>query len=447
MNNTAVRIIEQLEGIAANISGKQTIIASGKVIQIIGMKIEVAGITATIGTTCLIHCADQEDVIAEVIGFSDKLLYLMAYSGVSGIRQGDTVTLVNEMHSLKLGLALLGRVIDADGKPIDGLGNISASESYSLQAKTINPLHRKKIDMPLDVGIRSINSLCTICKGQRLGIFAGSGVGKSVLLGMMTKFTNADVVVVALVGERGREVKEFIEEILGKEGLKKAIVVASPSDTSPLMRVKGASLATTIAEYFRDKGADVLLLMDSLTRYAQAQREISLSLGELPATKGYTPSVFAKLAQLVERTGNGGENQGSITALYSVLMEADDVNEPIADHVRSLLDGHIVLSRELADQAHYPAIDIEKSISRVMNNVVDKHQLEQANRFKNFYSIYQKNKELINIGMYQSGADKNLDQAILLRDKLNMFLKQDFNEQVDYKSSLQALNNLGLTSE
>lgn len=440
-------IAEKLKNINQQIDTKDTLVVSGKVTQIIGLKIEAVGITGSVGTLCKIISNQDHETLAEIIGFSEKNIYLMSLSDIQGITQGSIVIPLSEKNEIFISSSLLGRVVDATLNPIDGGGPLERSEKYSLRSKPINPLDRSKIIQPLDVGIRAINSLFTICKGQRLGIFAGSGVGKSVLLGMMTKFTKADVVVVGLVGERGREVKEFIDEILGKEGLKKAVVIASPSDTSPLLRMKAASLATTIAEYYRDKGCDVLLLMDSLTRYAQAQREISLSLGELPATKGYTPSVFTKLSQLVERSGNGIQDVGSITAFYTVLIEGDDMNEPIADHVRSILDGHILLSRELADAAHYPSIDIEKSISRVMNNVVDKMHLAHANKFKNLYSTYQKNKELINMGMYQAGADKALDEAILMKDKFNDLLLQDFHEPADYKSSLQKLYNLGFSHE
>jgi len=374
-----------------------------------------------------------------VIGFADNVTYLMPIGETHGIKQGTPVVPLLKAYSARVGMSLLGRVLDASGNPIDNKGDIEADEYYSLTSKLINPLQRKRITESLDVGIRVINALFTVGKGQRLGIFAGSGVGKSVLLGMMTKYTRADIVVVGLIGERGREVKEFIEEILGEEGLKRAVVVASPADTSPLMRANGAALATTIAEYYRDKGFDVLLITDSLTRYAHAQREISLAAGELPASKGYTPSVFAKLSQLVERSGNGTDTQGSITAFYTVLVEGDDQHDPVADNARAILDGHIVLSRQLADSGHYPAVDIEKSISRVMPSVIDEAQLIVSGKLKQLYSAYMRNREVINIGMYQRGADHVVDEAIQRKDMIENFLRQGMNEASDMRESLERL--------
>jgi len=381
-------------------------------------------------------------VKAEVIGFADAVTFLMATEHIQGIKQGTLVVPLPNTWGAKVGAALLGRILDAAGNPIDGGPAIVSDEYYPLTAKAINPLARKRISSALDVGVRAINALLTIGKGQRMGIFAGTGVGKSVLLGMITRYTTADVVVVGLIGERGREVKEFIEENIGAEGLAKAVVVASPADTSPLMRVNGAALATTIVEYYRDKGQDVLLIVDSLTRYAQSQREIALSAGEMPATKGFSPSVFAKLSQLVERSGNGLEGQGSITAFYTVLVEGDDNSDPIADHARSILDGHIVLSRPLAESGHYPAIDIEYSISRVMPSIVTDAQLHLAQRFKRLYSAYSKNKDLINIGMYQHGADKLIDEAMRHKDNMESFLKQGMNESANMHESLALLNHL-----
>ncbi len=307
---------------------------------------------------------------------------------------------------------LLGRVIDGAGKPLDGKGPLHTVVRRPLTGKTYNPLARSPIEVPLDVGVCAINSLLTVGRGQRLGLFAGSGVGKSVLLGMMTRYTNADITVVALVGERGREVKEFVEKILGDEGMSRAVVVAVPADQPPLRRVHGAMLATSIAEHFREQGLHVLLLMDSLTRFAQAQREIALAIHEPPATKGYPPSVFAKLPQLVERAGNGDTGGGSITAFYTVLTEGDDQNDPIADAARAILDGHIVLSRTLAERGHYPAIDIEGSISRAMNEVTDPDHQDAARAFKHLYSLYRQNQDLINVGAYESGADELIDAAI-----------------------------------
>lgn len=432
-------IKKQLLKILDTIDQRASVIISGVVTRITGMKIEVAGILVPIGTTCEILVSDTRSIHAEVIGFSDNTAYLMATENIYGIKPGTPVIPLLNAHTTKVGMSLLGRVLDATGKPIDNGPLLETTEYYSLIPKSINPLSRKRITEPLDVGIRAINALLTVSKGQRLGIFAGSGVGKSVLLGMMTRFTKADIVIVGLIGERSREVKEFIEESLGPEGLAKSVVIAAPADTSPLTRTNGAILAATLAEYYRDKGFDVLLIVDSLTRYAQAQREISLSIGELPAAKGFTPSVFAKLAQFVERSGNGMAGQGSITAFYTILVEGDDHNDPVADNARSLLDGHIFLARHLADAGHYPAIDIEKSISRVMSAVVTDEQLFSANKFKKIYSAYSQNKELVNVGMYQHGSDSIIDEAIREREPIEKFLKQDVNESSDMNDSINKL--------
>lgn len=435
-------IKDYLSQMTTSIDEKSSIMISGTITRMTGMKIEVTGLSVPLGSICQILISETHSIKAEVIGFNENITYLMAIDGIEGIKPGARVIAVSQNNRAKVGMGLLGRVIDAEGNPIDGRGPVKTEESYLLAPQPINPLTRKNIDVPLDVGIRAINSLLTVGKGQRLGIFAGSGVGKSVLLGMMTKFTQAHVVVVGLVGERGREVKEFIEKNLGEEGLKKSVVVAAPADTSPLMRVNAAVLATTIAEYYRDKGLDVLLIIDSLTRYAQSQREISLSVGELPATKGFTPSVFAKVASLLERTGNGTSSQGSITAFYTVLVEGDDSADPVADHARSVLDGHIVLSRQLADSGHYPAIDIEKSISRVMNSVVNNEIMMLSNLFKQLYSAYMQNKELINVGMYQFGSDKTIDLGIKYRDKMLNFLRQGIDESSLFQESINQLQQL-----
>ena len=340
---------------------------------------------------------------------------------------------------LPVGDMLLGRVLDGAGKPLDMLGPLQESASAPLQSRPFNPLERASIDTALDVGVRAINSLMSVGRGQRMGLFAGSGVGKSVLLGMMARYTSADVTVVGLIGERGREVKEFINDILGKEGMARSVVVATPADTSPLMRMQGSAYATTIAEYFRDQGKNVLLIMDSLTRYAMAQREIALAVGEPPVTKGYPPSVFAKLPQLVERAGNGLEGSGSITAFYTVLTEGDDQQDPIADSARAILDGHIVLSRRLVEQGHYPAIDIEASISRVMSHLATPEHASLVQRFKHMYAHYQRNRDLISVGAYISGSDPLLDEAIRLYPRMEQFLKQDMNQSVTYAASLEQL--------
>ncbi len=340
---------------------------------------------------------------------------------------------------MPVGENLFGRVIDGNGKPLDNGPSIDCEDSMPLFAEPINPLSRKPIEDILDIGVESINGLLTIGRGQRIGLFAGSGVGKSVLLGMMTKFTEADVVVVGLIGERGGEVNEFIEESLGEEGLKKSIVVAVPADHSPLMRIKGALSATSIAEYFRDKGKNVLFLMDSVTRFAQAHREISLAIGEPPATKGYPPSVFAKLPQFIERTGNGVEGAGSITAVYTVLAEGDDQQDPVVDCARAILDGHIVLSRKLAESGHYPAIDLEASISRVMPNIIDSQQMQLVLKFKQLYSKYNQSQDLLQLGAYVAGSDQELDIAIALMPRLVQYLQQRIDERVDVAQSLTEL--------
>ncbi|HLT64603.1 MAG TPA: FliI/YscN family ATPase, partial [Pseudohongiella sp.] len=343
----------------------------GKLTRVVGLTLEAVGCNVSLGSRCLVSHPSGEDVEAEVVGFDGPRIFLMPLYSIEGLQPGAKVVPVEQSQRLWVGDGLLGRVLNGFGEPIDGLGPLSLQSCREAgPERTINPLKRQPIRQTLDVGIAAINGLLTVGKGQRIGLFAGSGVGKSVLLGMMTRFTEAEVIVVGLIGERGREVKEFIEEILGEEGLKRSVVVASPADDSPLMRLRAASITTRIAEGFRDQGKDVLLLMDSLTRYAMAQREIALAIGEPPATKGYPPSVFAKLPQLVERAGNADKGQGTITAFYTVLTEGDDQQDPIADSARAILDGHIVLSRALAEQGHYPAIDVEASISRVMPAIV-----------------------------------------------------------------------------
>jgi flagellum-specific ATP synthase len=343
---------------------------------------------------------------------------------------------------LPVGDQLLGRVLDGNGRPLDALGPLETKQTRSLVSRPVNPLQRATIDHTLDVGIRAINGLLSVGRGQRLGLFSGSGVGKSVLLGMMARYTVADVIVVGLIGERGREVKEFIEQNLGPDGLARSVVVAAPADVSPLMRLQGASYATTVAEYFRDQGKHVLLIMDSLTRYAMAQREIALAIGEPPVTRGYPPSVFARLPQLVERAGNGAPGGGSITAFYTVLAEGDDQQDPIADSARAILDGHIVLSRHLADAGHYPAIDIEQSISRAMTSLISADQFEQVRMFKQLYSRYQRSRDLLAVGAYVKGSDPMLDQAILLLPRIEAFLQQRIEERAGTTESVEQLGSL-----
>lgn len=414
---------------------------AGILTRVVGLTLEARGLRAPVGSQCKIETMNGF-VDAEIVGFNDQTLYLMPNDHISGVLPGARVIPQVNNLGLPVGMSLLGRVVDGLGRPLDGLGKINAEHHLKFAQNTINPLSRRPITKPMDVGVRAINSVITVGQGQRMGLFAGSGVGKSVLLGMMTRGSEADVIVVGLVGGRGREVKEFIEEILGVEGRKRSVVVAAPADSSPLMRLKGCESAVTIAEYFRDQGLNVLLLLDSVTRYAMAQREIALAVGEPPATKGYPPSVFAKLPALVERAGNGGEGQGSITAFFTVLSEGDDMQDPIADAARAILDGHIVLSRDLADSGHYPAIDIEKSISRVMPQVVSEPHMQQARVLKQVYSMYQQNKDMITLGAYQKGTDQMLDQAINMMPRVNAFLQQGMRDVISYDDGLQGLAQL-----
>ncbi|MFH0260280.1 flagellar protein export ATPase FliI [Vibrio barjaei] len=420
---------------------KSRAIASGKLVRVVGLTLEAVGCKAPIGSVCKVETMHGE-MDAEVVGFSGEHLYLMPSEQITGVLPGARVTPMTSDAGLPVGMELLGRVIDGVGNPLDGLGEIYTDKRASFNAEPINPLARKPISEPLDVGLKAINGLLTVGKGQRIGLFAGSGVGKSVTLGMMTRGTTAQVVVVGLIGERGREVKEFIEEILGTSGRERSVVVAAPADASPLMRLKGCQTALSIAEYFRDQGLDVLLLMDSLTRFAQAQREIALSVGEPPATKGYPPSVFAKLPALVERAGNGDVNQGSITAFFTVLTEGDDLQDPIADAARAILDGHIVLSREMADAGHYPAIDVEKSVSRVMPQITDDQHVLMSKAVRQVLSVCRKNQDLVSIGAYKPGTDPAIDSAFTLKPKLDQYLQQSMRETVPYDMCLGMLKQL-----
>ncbi len=414
-------------------------VVEGVLTRMVGLTLEAVGCQAPIGASCDIVIPGGQRVKTEVVGFSGQSLYLMPTSEVHGLVPNARVVPTRHSSDINVGPELLGRVLDGGGKPLDGKGPLRARDKMPLQGHEINPLERTPIRQVLDVGVRAINALSSIGRGQRMGLFAGSGVGKSILLGMMTKYTEADIVVVGLIGERGREVKEFVEEILGEQGLKKSVVVAAPADSSPLMRIHGAMQATAIAEYFRDQGLNVLLLMDSLTRFAQAQREIALAIGEPPATKGYPPSVFARLPQLVERAGNGSTRSGSITAFYTVLVEGDDHNDPIADAARAILDGHIVFSRQLADSGIYPAIDIEASISRLAPQITTLEHLQLTQSFKRIYSLYQQNRDLINVGAYQKGSDPMIDQAITMQPVMKNFLRQDMNHPVSFNDSYAQL--------
>ncbi len=418
-----------------------TLVVEGKLTRMVGLTLEAVGCQVAVGGRCLISSISSEPIEAEVVGFSGDKTYLMPSGEVRGIVPNAKVIPSAQAYEALVGKNMLGRVLDGAGRPLDDKGPLIADVSVPLNAPPMNPLRRPPIREPLDVGVRAINTMLTVGRGQRLGLFAGSGVGKSVLLGMMTRFTNADVVVVGLIGERGREVKEFTDHILGPQGMARAVVVATPADNPPLMRMHGAMLATSIAEYFRDQGKRVLLLMDSLTRYAQAQREIALAIGEPPATKGYPPSVFAKLPKLVERAGTT-ENGGSITAFYTVLTEGDDQQDPIADSARAILDGHFVLSRKLADAGHYPAIDIEQSISRVMSEIITDGHQKEVMRFKQLYSCYQQNKDLINVGAYTRGSDPEIDEAIEFYPHLRAFLQQNVSESVNLQSGIQQLSAL-----
>ena len=436
------------------------LLISGRLTRVTGLVMEAVGLKMAVGSTCVVELPNNR-IEAEVVGFSGDKLFLMPENDVQGLIPGARVMPVEPVctpmqggkrrtrrratdraRHLPVGDMLLGRVLDGAGRPLDQIGPLLEEETAPLQSRPVNPLDRAPIKVALDVGVRAINNLLTVGRGQRMGLFAGSGVGKSVLLGMMARYTSADVIVVGLIGERGREVKEFITDILGPEGMARSVVVAAPADTSPLMRLQGAAYAATIAEYFRDQGKHVLLIMDSLTRYAMAQREIALAIGEPPATKGYPPSVFAKLPQLVERAGNGMEGGGSITAFYTVLTEGDDPQDPIADSARAILDGHIVLSRRLAEQGHYPAIDIETSISRAMNHLVTEQHFSSVNRFKHVYAHYQRNRDLISVGAYVRGSDPLLDEGIVMYPYFEHFLKQGMFERETYASGVAAFANL-----
>lgn len=430
----------QIEQLKSQLPQPPGLVVEGRLVRMVGMTLEVVGTYAPIGSRCLIMHPHGDPVMAEVVGFHDERLFLMPVGEIHGLAPNARVIPLEGGVKVAVGRGMLGRVIDGRGRPLDGKGAILTDAFVDLAGKRINPLHRHQIERPLDVGVKAINALLTLGMGQRVGLMAGTGVGKSVLLGMMTRYTNADVVVVGLIGERGREVNDFVRQNLGVEGLKRAVVVATPADDTPLMRMHGAMLATAIAEYFRDQGQNVLLLMDSLTRFAQAQREIALAIGEPPASKGYPPSVFAKLPQLVERAGNGQSGGGSITAIYTVLAEGDDQSDPVVDSARGVLDGHIVLSRAIADSGRYPAIDVEASISRVMIEIVSKEQYKLAQTFKKIYSLYQQNQDLISVGAYRKGSNSEIDLAIQKHPALNLFLSQRIDEKFNFAQSINALS-------
>lgn len=410
----------------------------GKVLRIIGLVIEADGPEASIGDLCYIfNSMNEKPVFAEVVGFQEKKILLMPLGSMEGLKPGAIVTNTKESMKIKVGDMLLGRVLDGLGEPIDSKGDIKSNIYYSTSQKIANPLVRKPIDEVITLGIRSVDAFSTVGKGQRMGIFAGSGVGKSTTMAMMARNTDADVNVIALIGERGREVREFIEKTLGDDGLKRSVVVVATSEQPSLVKIKAAFVATTIAEYFRDQGKDVLFMLDSVTRIAMAQREVGLAIGEPPATRGYTPSVFALMPKILERTGTS--DKGTITGLYTVLVEGDDFNEPISDTVRSILDGHIMLSRDLAHKNHYPAVDVLQSISRVMSEIATPEHKKAAGDLRNLLSVYNKNADLINIGAYVRGSDKNVDRAIRLMDDINSFLQQSINDKTNFDSTIKRL--------
>lgn len=410
----------------------------GKVVEIIGLIIEADGPESSIGDLCYIYNKmDETPIAAEVVGFRETRILLMPLGSMDGLRPGATVISTGEPMKVKVGSQLIGRVLDGLGNPIDTLGEINTQELYSTHGELINPMARSLIRTPLSLGIRAIDAFCTLGRGQRMGVFAGSGVGKSTTLAMMAKNTNADLNVLALIGERGREVREFIESTLGPEGMKRSIVVVATSDQPSLVKIKAAFVAMSIAEYFRDQGKDVLFMLDSVTRIAMAQREVGLAVGEPPATRGYTPSVFALMPKFLERAGSN--EKGTITGLYTVLVDGDDFNEPISDAARSILDGHILLSRDLAHKNHYPAIDVLQSISRVMSDVAPKIQKDAASKIRNLLAVYKKNEDLISIGAYVKGTDSRIDQSILFMDEINAFLQQKVDEKNDFDTTIDKL--------
>jgi len=436
------KILDNLMQSGSRVHQNEPYVVEGRLTRMVGLALEAEGCEIPVGGRCEVITSDGKTHIAEVVGFSGDKIFLMPSGEIQGLSPGARVRPVKDFVGVWGDKKLLGRILDGNGEPIDGGPPLEKTKAMGLEGIPINPLRRHPIDTPLDVGVRAINAMLTVGRGQRMGLFAGSGVGKSVLLGMMTKFTEAEVIVVGLIGERGREVKEFIDHILGKEGIKRSVVVAVPADQPPLMRLQGAKVATSIAEYFRDEGKQVLLLMDSLTRFCQAQRELALAIGEPPATKGYPPSVFSKLPKLVERAGNSEQGAGSITAFYTVLTEGDDQQDPIADAARAILDGHIVLSRSIAEQGHYPAIDIEGSISRAIQQIVDVEHLRKVGELKRMYSTYQQNKDLISVGAYQAGSNPYLDQAIAMHPLIDEFLRQDFTDKVTIEESIEQLYDL-----
>ena len=415
---------------------------TGTLVRLVGLTLETRGIMAPLGACCEVVGRHGHRVEAEVVGFHDKTLFLMPFTDPVGVGPGDMVRVLSHSSQVSLGPELLGRVIDGRGQPLDGKPAPRCRDSLALMGRPLNPMERGPIQHVLDVGVKAINGVLTMGRGQRIGLVAGSGVGKSVLLGMLTRFTKADVVVIGLIGERGREVQAFISESLGAEGLAKSVVVAAPANLSPVLRLKATHMTHVIAEYFRDQGKNVLMLCDSLTRVAHAQREIGLAIGEPPTAKGYPPSVFALLPNLIERGGVGRHGHGSITAIYTVLAEGDDASDPIVDIARASLDGQVMLSRKLADTAHYPAIDLNGSISRLMQSLLSSEDLKLSNKLRRLWSLYQQNEDLIQVGAYEKGSSAEVDEAIRLHERIVNFLRQDMHIGQDYESTRQELRQL-----
>ena len=448
MSNLKARVAARSNALGARVQHLSTGLkyqapgVEGRLSRMVGLTLEAVGCEAPLGSHCRIVSPSGLEVQAEVVGFTEGKLFLMPLEDSQGLTPDSRVIPLRQSHGVEVGSGLLGRVIDGAGRVLDARGPILLDQTVPLTGVQKNPLSRRLIREPFDVGIKAVNALLTLGRGQRMGLFAGSGVGKSTLLGLMTEHADADVVVVGLIGERGREVQEFIQETLGEQGMRKAVVVATPADSPPLMRVHGALRATAIAEHFRAEGKNVLLLMDSLTRFAQAQREIALSIGEMPVSRGYPPSVFAKLPQLVERAGNGDAGEGSITAIYTVLVEGDDLDDPVADAARAILDGHIMLSRKLAESGLYPAIDVEASVSRLMTQIVSKSQQVAAQRFRALSATYEQNRDLISVGAYTAGSDPRIDEAIQAYPKLRDFIRQGLTDHYGMDTSLAEFNRL-----
>ena len=437
MTNDQIKWDEYLEAV----NSCQPIKLEGKIVKVAGIVAEGHGPGLSVGSLCAIKDSEGTDIQAEVVGFKDKRVIIMPFGEMRGIKPGSRIVGISKRPFVQVGDAYLGRVIDGLGRPIDGKGIIRAEGEYPIYGDVLNPLKREVIREFIDVGVCSINALITVGKGQRIAIMSGSGVGKSILMGMIARNTAADVTIIGLIGERGREVREFIERSLGEEGLKKSVVIVATSDSPALVRIRGAYLATTLAEYFRDKGLDVILMMDSITRFAMSLREVGLAAGEPPSAKGYTPSVFTQIPKLLERAGTV-EKRGSITGIYNVLVEGDDMSEPIADAVRSTVDGHIELSRTLAYKGHYPAVDILASISRVMKDIIDPEHLDNAKKLVKVLSTYMEAEDLINIGAYVDGSDPQIDFAKKMIGKINSFLQQDIDQKVGFKESVAGLKDL-----